>query len=225
MIPPEQNAAFVCAMEDVLDVYQRPYDATRPVVCLDETSKQLVKETRPRRAVAPGRPAIADYEYERNGTANLFMLFEPLAGQRHVEVTARRTAQDYARVVQASPGALSAPTVMTDANGTPRFSQRELRQRGAIWLEVRPFYCGSRVFSGQVGYPCGSLARADVSCTLAVTLSEVDHLRSKQIAAKGSCAVTQGALVIRGGRYRSGSNAGPWLVRVPTRSAFVRVLE
>jgi hypothetical protein len=86
-------------MEDVLEVYQRPYAARRPVVCLDETSKQLVKETRPRRSVAPGRPAIADYEYERNGTANLFMLFEPLAGQRHVEVTARRTAQDYARVV------------------------------------------------------------------------------------------------------------------------------
>ena len=100
MIPPEQNAAFVCAMEDVLDVYQRPYDATRPVVCLDEASRQLVNETRPRRPVAPGHPARVDYEYERNGTANLFMLFEPLAGRRHVEVTARRTACDYARVVQ-----------------------------------------------------------------------------------------------------------------------------
>lgn len=100
MIPPEHNAAFVCAMEDVLDVYQRPYDAARPVVCLDEASKQLVKETRPRRPLAPGHPATADYEYERNGTANLFMLFEPLAGQRHVEVTTRRTALDYARVVQ-----------------------------------------------------------------------------------------------------------------------------
>lgn len=100
MIPPEQNAAFVCAMEEVLDVYQRPYDATRPVVCLDEASKQLVKETRARRPLAPGHPATIDYEYERNGTANLFMLFEPLAGRRHVEVTARRTALDYARVVQ-----------------------------------------------------------------------------------------------------------------------------
>lgn len=100
MIPPAQNAAFVCAMEEVLDVYQRPYDATHPVVCLDEASKQLVKETRPRRPLAPGHPATVDYEYERNGTANLFMLFEPLAGRRHVEVTARRTALDYARVVQ-----------------------------------------------------------------------------------------------------------------------------
>jgi len=100
VIPPAQNAAFVCAREEVLDVYQRPYDATHPVVCLDEASKQLVKETRPRRPLAPGHPATVDYEYERNGTANLFMLFEPLAGRRHVEVTARRTALDYARVVQ-----------------------------------------------------------------------------------------------------------------------------
>lgn len=100
MIPPEQNAAFVCAMEDVLDVYQRPYDASRPVVCLDEASKQLVKETRPPRPLAPEHPCTVDYEYERNGTANLFMLFEPLVGRRHVEVTARRTALDYARVVQ-----------------------------------------------------------------------------------------------------------------------------
>ena len=100
VIPPAQNAAFVCAMEDVLDVYQQPYDATRPVVCLDEASRQLVHETRPRRPVAPGHPARVDYEYARNGTVNLFMLFEPLAGRRHVAVTARRTACDYARVVQ-----------------------------------------------------------------------------------------------------------------------------
>ena len=87
-------------MEDVLEVYQRPYDATRPVVCLDEASKQLVRETRPCRPLAPGHPRTVDYEYERNGTANLFMLFEPLAGRRHIDVTARRTALDYARVVR-----------------------------------------------------------------------------------------------------------------------------
>ena len=100
MIPPEHSAAFVCAMEDVLEVYHRPYDATCPVVCLDEASKQLVKETRTPRPLAPGHPRTIDYEYERNGTANLFMLFEPLAGRRHVAVTARRTALDYAHVVQ-----------------------------------------------------------------------------------------------------------------------------
>lgn len=100
MIPPEKNAEFVCAMEDVLEVYHRPYDPKRPVVCFDEASKQLVKDTRRTIPAAPGRPVTSDYEYERNGTANMFMMFEPLAGQRHVKVTARRTALDYAEVVQ-----------------------------------------------------------------------------------------------------------------------------
>ena len=100
MIPPEQNADFVCAMEDALEVYHRPYDPQRPVVCFDEASKQLIKETRVPIPAVPGRPATSDYEYERNGTANMFMMFEPLAGQRHVKVTARRTALDYAEVVR-----------------------------------------------------------------------------------------------------------------------------
>ena len=99
MIPPEQNADFVCAMEDVLEVYHRPYHPRRPVVCFDEASKQLVKETRTPIPAAPGRPATTDYEYERNGTANLFMMFEPLAGQRQVKVTDRRTAVDYAYAI------------------------------------------------------------------------------------------------------------------------------
>ena len=100
MIPPQQNAEFVCAMEDVLQVYHRPYDRRRPQVCFDEASKQLIKETRTPIPAAPGRPLTTDYEYERNGTANLFMMFEPLAGKRHVKVTERRTALDYAHVVR-----------------------------------------------------------------------------------------------------------------------------
>ena len=100
MIPPDQNADFVCAMEDVLEVYHRPHDPQRPVVCFDESSKQLVKETRTPIPAASGRPATIDYEYERNGTANLFMMFEPLGGQRRVVVTERRTATDYAHAVQ-----------------------------------------------------------------------------------------------------------------------------
>lgn len=100
MIPPKQNADFVAAMEDVLEVYQRPYDAQRPVVCLDEQSKQLVKEVRTPIPMQPGRPECIDYEYERNGTANLFMLFEPLHGWRHVKVTRRRTKIDFAHVVR-----------------------------------------------------------------------------------------------------------------------------
>jgi transposase len=100
VIPPQANAEFVCAMEDVLEVYTRPYDPRRPQVCLDETSKQLVAETREPMPAAPGQPERVDYEYERKGTANLFMVFEPLAGQRWVKVTERRTAVDFAHVIQ-----------------------------------------------------------------------------------------------------------------------------
>ena len=87
-------------MEDVIEVYHRPRDAAKPLVCLDETSKQLVAETRAPLPVQPGQPARHDYEYARNGTANLFMLFAPLEGFRHVEVTERRTAVDYARILK-----------------------------------------------------------------------------------------------------------------------------
>lgn len=100
MIPPEQNADFVAAMEDVLEVYQRPRDPRRPVVCLDEQSKQLIQETRLPIPPAPGRVQRHDYEYERNGTANLFMLFAPLEGWRHVKVTERRTKLDFAEVIR-----------------------------------------------------------------------------------------------------------------------------
>ena len=87
-------------MEDVLDVYHRPRDPECLVVCLDETSKQLVAETRVPMPAKPGRPARYDYEYERNGTANLFMLFAPLEGWRHVKVTDRHTAVDYAHLLK-----------------------------------------------------------------------------------------------------------------------------
>jgi len=100
VIPPHANAEFVCAMEDVLEVYTRPYDPQRPQVCIDETSKQLVAETRAPLPASPGQPERVDYEYERQGTANLFMVFEPLAGQRRVKVTERRTAVDFAHLLQ-----------------------------------------------------------------------------------------------------------------------------
>jgi hypothetical protein len=88
-------------MEDVLDVYHRPLDPKRPLVCLDETSKQLIGEVAEPVPASPGQPARIDYEYVRNGTVNLFMICEPLTGWRHVEVTARRTAVDFAAVVRA----------------------------------------------------------------------------------------------------------------------------
>ena len=87
-------------MEDVLEVYQRPYDENEVLVCMDETSKQLVKETRVPRPAAPGAVSAYDYEYERNGVSSLFMLFAPLDGWRRIEVRERRTKVDWAHVVK-----------------------------------------------------------------------------------------------------------------------------
>ena len=87
-------------MEDVLEVYKRPYDPNRPMVCLDETSKQLIGEVRTPVGIAPGQIALYDYEYVRNGVANIFMIVEPLAGKRTVEVTAQRTRKDYAECLR-----------------------------------------------------------------------------------------------------------------------------
>ena len=87
-------------MEDILAVYTRPRDPDRPLVCLDETSKQLIREVRAPVPMRRGQPARIDYEYERNGTANLFMLFAPLEGWRHVEVTDRHAAVDYAQILK-----------------------------------------------------------------------------------------------------------------------------
>jgi len=95
-IPPDDDAAFVAAMEDVLDLYQQPYDPKRPQVCMDEQPVQLVKEVRKPITAKPGRPLRYDFEYERNGTANIFLFCEPLLGWRHVNVTERRTAIDWA---------------------------------------------------------------------------------------------------------------------------------
>ena len=83
-------------MEDVLEVYKLPYNEKRPVVCLDEASRQLIGETRMPRPVRPGQAALYDYEYVRNGAANLFMMSGPLAKRREVAVTRRRTREDFA---------------------------------------------------------------------------------------------------------------------------------
>jgi hypothetical protein len=87
-------------MEDVLALYERPYDARLPQVCMDETSKQLVGETRTPLPAAPGQPARIDYEYERHGVRNLFLFVEPLRGWRHIAVTARRTKRDWALAIR-----------------------------------------------------------------------------------------------------------------------------
>jgi hypothetical protein len=97
---PDASAEFVAAMEHILDLYQQPYNPTRPKVCFDETSKQLIEETRIPLPARPGQVARHDYEYRRKGTRNLFLFFEPLVGQRHIEVTQRRTKQDFAHCMR-----------------------------------------------------------------------------------------------------------------------------
>lgn len=100
-IPPEQNGAFVARMEKVLDVYARPFDPLRPVVCMDEQPIQLHSETREPLPMKPGRPARLDYEYTREGTCNVWMFVEPLGCWRDVRVTSHRTAIDWAQQIQA----------------------------------------------------------------------------------------------------------------------------
>ena len=100
MIPAKASADFVWHMEDVLDVYRRSYDPLHPVVCLDETSKQLLASVREGQPMKSGRVEREDYEYERHGVSNLFLWCEPLTGRRHVAVTDRRTKVDWAQVVR-----------------------------------------------------------------------------------------------------------------------------
>ena len=99
-IAPKSNAEFVYQMEEVLSVYTRPYEERRPQICLDETSKQLVSETRVPLPMQPGQLECCDYEYERQGTCNLFVACEPLAGKRYLQVTEQRTKVDFARFIR-----------------------------------------------------------------------------------------------------------------------------
>jgi hypothetical protein len=99
-IPEKESADFVCAMEDVLEVYHRPYHPKEPMVCFDEGSKQQLKETRVPLPAKPGALAKYDYEYERNGTTNLFIFFAPLETWRHIKVTHRRTMIDFAHCMR-----------------------------------------------------------------------------------------------------------------------------
>lgn len=100
VIPPTENGEFVARMEQVLDVYKRPYDPLRPVVCMDESPRQLIRETRLPLPPGPGVAVRYDYEYERCGVCNVFLAVEPLAGKRLVEITERRAKHDWALFIE-----------------------------------------------------------------------------------------------------------------------------
>ena len=100
MIPPEQNGSFVAHMEMVLDVYKRPFDPRYPVVCMDESPKQLIAETKVPIPASPGETAKHDYEYKRCGICNVFLACEPLAGKRTVKITERKTKLDWACFIE-----------------------------------------------------------------------------------------------------------------------------
>jgi hypothetical protein len=133
-------------MEDVLEVYSRPYDARQPVVCLDETCKQMVGEVAPPIPAAPGHPALLDHEYVRNGVAEIFLEVEPLAGRRHVEVGVRRGRREWADFVRGMleeryPDAKKVVLVMDNLNthGATSLYERfppEVARRLAERLEI-----------------------------------------------------------------------------------------
>jgi hypothetical protein len=120
VIPPEHNGDFVAQMEQVLEVYKRPYNRRRPVVCMDESPRQLIRETRTPVAARRGAAARYDYEYERCGVCNVFMAVEPLAGKRIVRITDRKTKTDWARflkeIADAYKGAQKIVLVMDNLN-------------------------------------------------------------------------------------------------------------
>jgi hypothetical protein len=120
VIAPEHNGEFVAAMEKVLEIYKRPYDARFPVVCMDETPRQLIRETRTPIAAAPGRVQRCDYEYQRCGVYTVFMASEPLAGKRITQVTEQKTKADWAKFIrdlaQAYPDAQKITLVMDNLN-------------------------------------------------------------------------------------------------------------
>lgn len=122
VIPPEQNAEFVANMEKVLDVYKRAYDCKRPVICMDESPKQLIGETRVAVEMYPGEVRREDYEYVRNGVCNVFMANEPLTGKRYPKITDTKTKRDWAlyikEVIETYYGDAELITLVMDNFGT-----------------------------------------------------------------------------------------------------------
>ena len=144
---PKLTPEFKERMEDVLDVYAKPYDKKAPVICLDEKSKQLLADSRPSLPTAKGKIAIQDYEYVRKGTGNIFVAVEPLAGKRITQVTRRRTKLDYAlfleRLVKNYPKARSIHLVQDNLNTHFLPSLIEafgVRKAQSLWKKIVPHY-------------------------------------------------------------------------------------
>ena len=113
VIPPEKNSEFVANMERVLDVYKRPYNPKYPVVCMDESPKQLIAEGRPKQKMRPGQETRVDYEYIRHGMVNVFMANEPLLGNRITQITEHKTMKEWAHFIKMIAGYYSAAEKIT----------------------------------------------------------------------------------------------------------------
>jgi len=141
IIPPLQNSDFVANMEHVLDIYKQLYDREHPLVCMDESPKQMIKETRNPIEMKPGVDTKADFEYERKGVVNIFLASEPLTGKRYVEVTEQKTKTDWAKFIKQIadvwyPGTFKITLVM-DNYGTHKpaalYEQFEPEEAKRIW--------------------------------------------------------------------------------------------
>lgn len=144
---PKLTPEFKERMEDILDIYAKPYSAKEPVVCLDEKSKQLLADRRPSQPTAPGKIAIQDYEYVRKGTGNIFVAVQPLAGKRITQVTRRRTKKDYAifieRLIGNYPKAKALHLVQDNLNTHFFPSLVEafgVRKAQKLWKKIIPHY-------------------------------------------------------------------------------------
>lgn len=133
MIPPEQSGRFVAHMEMVLDIYKRPLDPLRPVICMDETPKQLIAETKKPLRPMPGKAARHDYEYRRCGVCNIFLAYEPLAGKRIVSVTDRKTKKDWAGFLEEIAGQYTSADKITLV-----MDNLNTHEPGALYETFRP---------------------------------------------------------------------------------------
>jgi hypothetical protein len=157
---PSRTASCCWRMEDVLEVSTRPYDPRRPQVCLDETSRQLLGEINPPRPLAPGRPGRQDYEYQRGGVCNLFLVAEPLAGWRDVMVSARRTRIDWAHSHQ-GPGRCPLSGCRADRAG-PGQPRAPTRRRRCMRRSRRP-----RPGGWPTGWSCTPPPSTAAGCSMA----------------------------------------------------------